>query len=65
MLLNISNAMIDSALNGQLWEPAIGPPGSFAPEKPSERILSGNYLHVPYLGGTNVCDCQRDVVLSA
>lgn len=53
-LLNISNAMIDSTLNEQLWEPAIGPAGSFAPERPSQRILSGNYLHVPYLGGSNV-----------
>ncbi|KAH0832898.1 Alpha/Beta hydrolase protein [Lanmaoa asiatica] len=53
-LLNISNAMIDSTLNGQLWEPAIGHAGSFAPERPSQRILSGNYLHVPYLGGTNL-----------
>ena len=53
-LLNISNAMIDSTFNGQLWEPAIGPAGSFAPERPSQRILSGKYLHVPYLGGTNV-----------
>ncbi|KIJ67043.1 hypothetical protein HYDPIDRAFT_109031 [Hydnomerulius pinastri MD-312] len=53
-LLNISNAMVDSTLNSQLWEPAIGPAGSFAPERPSQRILSGSYLHVPYLGGTNL-----------
>jgi len=58
-LLNISNAMIDSTLNGQLWEPAIGPPRSFAPERPSQRILSGNYLHVPYLGGTNLNEGTR------
>ncbi|KAH7928068.1 alpha beta-hydrolase [Leucogyrophana mollusca] len=53
-LLNISNTMIDDTVNGQLWEPAIGPLGSFAPERPSQRILSQGYPHLPYLGGTNL-----------
>lgn len=54
--------MIDSTLNEQLWEPAIGPAGSFAPERPSQRILSSNYQHVPYLGGTNVRSRQLHMI---
>jgi len=46
--------MISDTLNGQLWQPAVGPPGSFIPEEASARILSGNFLHLPYLAGTNV-----------
>ncbi|EIW83910.1 alpha beta-hydrolase [Coniophora puteana RWD-64-598 SS2] len=54
VLANISNAMIDNTLNQQLWQPSIGPAGSFMPERPSERILSGNFPNLPYLGGTNL-----------
>ncbi|KAE9402451.1 alpha/beta-hydrolase [Gymnopus androsaceus JB14] len=53
-LLNISNTLIDGALNGQLWQPSIGPPGSFADVEASIKIQSKEFLHVPYLGGTNV-----------
>lgn len=53
-LLNISNSLIDSTLNSQLWQPAVGPPGSFLPERTSTKIASGNLLRVPYLAGTNV-----------
>lgn len=46
--------MIGSTLNSQLWQPAVGPSGSFLPERSSTRIASGKFLHVPYLAGTNV-----------
>lgn len=46
--------MIESTLNTQLWQPAVGSAGSFLPERASTKILSGDFLHIPYLAGTNV-----------
>ncbi|PFH47254.1 hypothetical protein AMATHDRAFT_152568 [Amanita thiersii Skay4041] len=53
-LLNISNDMIDSTLNNQLWQPSVGPPDSLIPERASARIERGDFLRLPYMAGTNL-----------
>lgn len=58
-LLNISNTMIESTLNMQLWEPAIGPPGSVFPERAFTRMRRGDFLHLPYMAGTNLNEGTR------
>ncbi|KAI0317629.1 alpha/beta-hydrolase [Amylostereum chailletii] len=55
-LMNASNVMIQSTLNEQIWEPAVGPPGTFLPERSSARIASGNFSHVPLIAGSNLND---------
>ncbi|KAH9920258.1 alpha/beta-hydrolase [Epithele typhae] len=53
-LMNITNVFTSETLNGQFWQPAPGPPGSLITERPSQRVLSGNFLRVPILAGTNL-----------
>jgi len=53
-LNDITNTLVGTVLNGQFWEPAVGGPGSFMPVRPSQQIATGNFLHLPYLAGTNL-----------
>ncbi|KAG6877442.1 hypothetical protein C0993_007250 [Termitomyces sp. T159_Od127] len=59
-LLSISNSMISVVLNNQLWQPSIGPQGSFAPTRASTLIEAGEFRHdVAYLAGTNLNEGTR------
>jgi hypothetical protein len=52
--MDISNTLIASTLNHQLWQPTIAP-GSLAHVRASVKIASGDFVvHVPMIAGTNV-----------
>ncbi|ETW81423.1 Esterase/lipase/thioesterase [Heterobasidion irregulare TC 32-1] len=55
-LTNVSNTMIRATLNNQLWNPTVGPSGTFVPELASTRIASGTFKHIPIIGGSNLND---------
>jgi hypothetical protein len=58
--MNISNTLITSTLNHQLWQPTIAP-GSFAPGRASAKIALGDFVHVPVIAGTNVSRYLKDM----
>ncbi|KAK1235953.1 hypothetical protein PQX77_000804 [Marasmius sp. AFHP31] len=45
--------MIGNTLNRQLWQPTISS-GSLFSTQASEKIKGGEFLHLPYLAGTNL-----------
>ncbi|KAG6885766.1 hypothetical protein C0992_004909 [Termitomyces sp. T32_za158] len=58
--LFLVNSMISVVLNDQLWQPSIGPPGSFALTRASTLIEAGEFRHdVAYLAGTNLNEGTR------
>ncbi|GJJ08155.1 hypothetical protein Clacol_002363 [Clathrus columnatus] len=54
ILLNVSNTLLNSILNQQLWQPAPGGVGNLVTERPSKKIASGDFLRVPIIWGTNL-----------
>lgn len=63
ILVNISNTLVTSTLNHQLWQPTIAL-GSLAPIRASAKIASGDFVHVPVIIGTNVSQVSHWSVLT-
>lgn len=59
-LINISNTLVTSTLNHQLWQPTTAP-GSFYSVRASAKIASGDFVHVPVITGTNVSRYLNDL----
>ena len=51
--------MLSALLNQNMWAPAVSPNGTIIPSLSSKRIKSGNFSHVPLIGGSNVCHPSR------